>query len=100
VTGDATPVMKITVTRSGGIAGLTREWVVRVEEQGDPDSWFRLVEQLSWQPRHRSPVQPDRFVYRIRVSRRRITLPEQDLTGPWRQLVDRVRDAVDQPEKD
>jgi len=100
VTGDATPVMKITVTRSGGIAGLTREWVVRVEEQGDPDSWLRLVEQLSWQPRHRSPVQPDRFVYRIRVSRRRITLPEQDLTGPWRQLVDRVRDAVDQPEKD
>ncbi|GAB3140617.1 protealysin inhibitor emfourin [Marisediminicola antarctica] len=92
--------MKITVTRSGGIAGLTREWVVRVEEQGDPDSWIRLVEQLPWQPRHRSAVHPDRYVYRIGVSRRRITLPEQDLTGPWRLLVDRVRDAVNQHEKE
>ena len=88
--------MKITVTRSGGIAGLTREWVVRVEEQGDPDSWFRLVEQLPWNERHRSAPQPDRYVYRIGVSRRRITLPEQELTGPWRQLVDRVRDAAEQ----
>lgn len=92
--------MKITVARSGGIAGLTREWVVRVEEQGDPDSWFRLVEQLPWQEPHRSAPQPDRYVYRIGVSRRRITLPEQDLTGPWRQLVDRVRDAVERSEKE
>ncbi len=92
--------MKITVTRSGGIAGLTREWVVRVEEQGDPDSWLRLVEQLPWQERHRSAPQPDRYIYRIGVSRRRITLPEQDLTGPWRQLVDRVRDAVERSEKE
>jgi hypothetical protein len=27
----------------------------------------------------------------IQYSRRRVTLPEQSLTGPWRELVDRVK---------
>jgi hypothetical protein len=61
--------MKVSVTRSGGFAGLRRTWAVTVDEQ------------------------PDRYVYEIRYSRRRVTLPEQQLTGVWKELVDRVREA-------
>lgn len=86
--------MKITVIRSGGFAGLRRTWVVRVEEQDDPDAWRGLIDELPWDDRPRVPPQPDRYVYLIRVSRRRITLPEQRLQGPWRELVDRVCTAA------
>lgn len=85
--------MKITVIRSGGFAGLSRTWIVQVEQQDDPGAWLGLVDQLPWEDRVPVPPQPDRFIYRIRVSRRRITLPEQRVTGPWRELVDRVMDA-------
>lgn len=88
--------MKITVTRSGGIAGIRRTWIVIVEEQADSEDWNRLVSDLPWDARVREPAQPDRFVYEIRASRRRITLPERHVTGPWRELVDRVR-AADEP---
>lgn len=96
--------MKITVRRTGGVAGLTATWQVRVEEQPDRDEWIRLVETLPWPERpaadgHKAgrPVeqaQPDRFIYVIRVSRRRITLPERQLDGAWRELVQRVRQAA------
>jgi hypothetical protein len=80
----------VSVTRSGGIAGQSITWVVVVDEQPDSEEWLSLIERL---PRARSgpkPVQPDRFVYVIRVPRRRVTLPEQQLTGVWRDFVDRV----------
>jgi len=87
--------VRITVVRSGGFAGLTRTWQVRVEEQRDQESWLGLVRELPWDIRPAPSVSRDRFVYLIRVSRRRITLPEQEVRGPWRELVDRVRDAAD-----
>ncbi len=86
--------MKITVKRSGGFAGLTRTWQVRVEEQPDRDEWVQLVEALPWHPRPPAVPQPDRFIYLIRVSHRRIVLPERELDGPWRELVQRVREAA------
>jgi hypothetical protein len=88
--------VKITVVRSGGIAGLSRTWVVVVEEQEDRDSWLGLIKDLPWQRDTIARPQPDRYVYRIRVSRRQITLPEQHLDGPWRELVERVRTAAEQ----
>ena len=84
--------MKISVTRSGGFAGLRHTWVVLVDEQPDPEEWMSLLATLPWNERPRLPPTPDRYVYLIRASRRRITLPEQALEGPWRDLVDRVRD--------
>ena len=87
--------MKISVVRSGGFAGISRTWVVRLEDQPDQTAWLGLLDELPWD--HRPPPDlrgADRFVYRIRVSRRRITLPEQQLAGPWRTLVDRVCDAA------
>lgn len=85
--------MKVSVTRSGGFAGLSRTWAVTVDEQPDADAWNNLLDQLPWNERATTAPQPDRYVYEIRCSRRRVTLPEQQLTGPWRELVDRVRQA-------
>ena len=86
--------MKVSVTRSGGFAGLSRTWSVVVDEQPDRDDWISLVSSLPWSSRPRERPQPDRYVYVIRCSRRRITLPEQKLEGPWRELVDRVKSAA------
>jgi len=86
--------VKITVTRSGGFAGLSRSWSINVDDQPDSDDWLTLVDSLPWADRPRSAPQPDRYVYRIQCSRRRVTLPEQKLEGPWRELVDRVRDRA------
>ena len=86
--------MRITVTRTGGFAGLTATWTVLVDEQPDPDSWRELVESLPWTHRPRTAPQPDRYVYRIQCSTRRVTLPEHALDGPWRELVDRVRERA------
>jgi hypothetical protein len=69
--------------------------VVVVDHRDDRDEWLRLVHELPWPDHPRVAPQPDRFVYRIRVSRRQITLAEQQLAGPWRELVDRVRDAAE-----
>jgi hypothetical protein len=85
--------MKVTVTRSGGIAGLRRTWAVVTDEQPDSAAWQELIRRLPWDDRPRSAPQPDRYVYEIRCPPRRVTLPEQQLTGPWRELVDRVTGA-------
>ena len=89
--------MKITITRSGGFAGLSRTWSILVDKQPDSDEWLSLVERLPWssRPRATSP-QPDRYSYRIQCSRRRVTLPEQSLDGPWRELVNRVQDRAEE----
>jgi hypothetical protein len=79
--------MKVTVTRSGGFAGLTQHWSADLEPS--------LLATLPWDNRPRAAPQPDRFVYVIRVSRRRITLPESRLEGAWRELVERVQKETD-----
>jgi hypothetical protein len=86
--------VKITVVRSGGIAGLSSSWEVTVDDRDDRDSWIELIEQLPWGEHERSAPAPDRYSYRIRCSHRQVTLPEQDLTGGWRELVDRVQQAA------
>ncbi|MEO6944508.1 MAG: protealysin inhibitor emfourin [Lacisediminihabitans sp.] len=87
--------MKVSVVRSGGFAGLTSNWEVIVDDQDDPDSWIKLIESLPWQTTPRERQLPDGFNYRISCSRHRITLPEHQVTGSWRELVDRVRKAAD-----
>ncbi|CAN5170200.1 hypothetical protein BH11ACT2_BH11ACT2_05090 [soil metagenome] len=74
--------MKVRVSRSGGFAGLTRTWEAEIDDS--------LLQSLPWDRRPRASASADRYVYVIRISRRRITLPEQYLDGPWRELVDRV----------
>ena len=82
------------MTRTGGFAGLTATWTVLVDEQPDSDEWTRLVAALPLAPGNKPAPQPDRYVYRIQVARRQVTLPEQALDGPWRELVDRVQERA------
>ena len=90
--------MKITVQRSGGIAGMSRTWSVLAMPPEDKDLWQPLVEACPWDEAPRTARdapsgQADRFLYDIRADRRRATLPEQAVTGPWRVLVDQARAA-------
>lgn len=85
----------VRVTRSGGFAGLTREWTAEATDSRDP--LVELVEACPW----RRPITPDphsrdRFTWRIEVRgdlRRTATLPDAALDGPWRDLVRCVQDA-------
>jgi hypothetical protein len=91
--------MKVSVTRTGGLAGIRRSRSVDVDAQPDSASWHAQVDALPWTaPRPGTSTRgADRFVYTITVDGadepRTITLGEADLDEAWRALVDRVRAA-------
>ncbi|NQX33398.1 hypothetical protein HQQ85_01150 [Herbiconiux sp. VKM Ac-2851] len=106
--------MRITVARSGGVAGMSPRWSIEASEENDVDSWLSLVESCPWDapdpadgsgasgPDGAGAPGADRFVYTIRVLvdapdepevEHGARVPEQHLDGPWRDLVDRVKDA-------
>ncbi|MRX42677.1 protealysin inhibitor emfourin [Agromyces kandeliae] len=87
--------MEVEVVRSGGLAGLRLTWTVEVEDQPDPEEWVLLVERLPWSDTPPAPPEPDRYTYRIRCEPHVATLAERQVTGPWRDLVDRVRDVAE-----
>jgi hypothetical protein len=85
--------LSIVVVRSGGFTGITRRWAI---ERPDPDDdWVALVEACPWGQVAADRESRDRFTWRIeaRVARRhhRASVPDRELTGPWRELVDRVQ---------
>lgn len=82
--------MRITVTRTGGVAGIRRHAEVDTATRDDAEAWHRLVRaaDLDHAPEQRPAA--DRFVYRVRVDERETTVGEADLTGPLRDLVDSV----------
>ena len=83
---------RILVVRSGGIAGLRRQW--QVEPRGDAESWLELVRACPWGAVNSDPASRDRFVWRIEARMphpvRIASVPDAQLVGPWRALVDRV----------
>lgn len=83
--------MKISVVRSGGFAGLTNTWEISIDGLDDRDAWLELIDRLPWQETASERQRPDTYSYRIQCSTHQITLPEHQLTGPWRELVDRVQ---------
>ncbi|WPO88154.1 protealysin inhibitor emfourin [Herbiconiux sp. KACC 21604] len=96
--------LRITVARSGGVAGVRPTWSITASEEPEVDSWLSLVESCPWPGDDASdtPGEADRFVYTIRVvidpaqhpaEERDATVPERSLAGPWAELVDRVKDA-------
>ncbi|TLM85705.1 hypothetical protein FDW83_04880 [Pseudarthrobacter sp. NamE2] len=96
--------MKISVERTGGIAAMTRVWTVDARSETAISQWQPIVEACPWDAVPRTPRaaaefagnQPDRFMYSIRAGERRAALPERAVTGPWRVLVDRTREAAQQ----
>lgn len=92
---DARPdTFTILVVRTGGIAGLRREWSVNSVDAPEVD-WWPLVDACPWDTAAPQPPMPDRFVWRIEAHTatcdRRATVGDNNLVGAWRELVDQVR---------
>ena len=89
-------ILVITVVRSGGFAGLRQEWQAAVGDD-ERDEWMPLIRACPWRTVSSDPTSADRYVWRIQARgprlRRSATVPEAHLDGPWRALVDRVREA-------
>ena len=85
--------LRIVVVRSGGFAGISRRW--SIEEPEPDDDWLALVEACPWGRVGVDREGRDRFTWRIeaRLARRhrQASVPDRELTGPWRDLVDRVQ---------
>ncbi len=84
--------VKVNLLRSGGFAGLTTEWEVRVNEQPDPDQWLSLVDACPWDDPDQCAPGNDRYVYEFNAGTHRSTMGEAYVQGPWRALADRVRE--------
>ncbi|MBN8424652.1 hypothetical protein JF531_08975 [Microbacterium esteraromaticum] len=95
----------IAVVRTGGIAGLRRRWRAEPPPAQTPQ-WKTLVERCPWNDDAENPPGDDmpgadRYVWtihvRVNASERDEQLeqvvPDSHLRGPWRDLVDAVRDA-------
>ena len=87
------------VVRTGGFAGLRREW--SAHSAGSPDvDWAALVDACPWNEvaKQVDARSRDRFVWRLDVTgpakrrTRTATLGDERLVGPWRALVDAVRE--------
>jgi hypothetical protein len=86
----------IAVVRTGGIAGIRRQWRVEAEEP-DADDWITLIDSCPWDQEAAATAGADRFVWSIRArtpsERRERELSDSEVDGPWRALVDAVRQA-------
>jgi len=93
------PGLSITVVRTGGFAGLRREWTAQPPEP-QREHWIMLIRQCPWDevdaaaPPAPAPG-PDRFTWHITAQLgpddRRADVPETQLHGPWRNLVAEVQ---------
>jgi len=84
----------ITVARTGGFAGLRQQWRASSD---DGEQWMPLIDACPWRSVAADTASRDRYVYLIEVKaprkRRKASVPEASLIGPWRELVDRVTAA-------
>lgn len=85
--------LTVLVVRSGGVAGLSRRWAVDEPDPGD--DWIALIEACPWDAVGTDEAARDRFTWRIEARmaerRRQASVPDRELTGPWRSLVERVQ---------
>ncbi|MDQ0614373.1 hypothetical protein QF046_002014 [Microbacterium sp. W4I4] len=88
----------VAVVRTGGFAGLRRRWRVEPDPEQAPQ-WVALVERCPWdeQSDAGTDVGADRYVWSIhavlREQQHERVVPDHELQGAWRELVDAVRDA-------
>ncbi|MDQ1122890.1 protealysin inhibitor emfourin [Microbacterium trichothecenolyticum] len=88
----------IVVVRSGGIAGLSKQWRAEPDPARAP-YWRELVEKCPWDATPAATSGADHYQWRIEVQRgdtavRRARLGDGQIEGPWRALVDEVRNAA------
>ncbi|WP_261393527.1 protealysin inhibitor emfourin [Microbacterium esteraromaticum] len=96
----------VAVVRTGGLAGMRRRWRAEPGPEQTP-RWLALVEQCPWdEPVRDDQPGADRYVWSIharvqeqqREQQLEQVVPDARLQGPWRELVDAVRDANDPEE--
>lgn len=95
--------LSVRVLRSGGFAGLTRRWEVELPAS-DADAWIVLVDSCPWPDRvsESAAEGADRFVWQVTVwlppsDDRIAVLGDDEITGPWSELIDAVREAAREP---
>lgn len=90
------PRVVIAVVRSGGIAGMRRQWRVEAEVP-EAEDWISLIDSCPWEQETDAGTGADRFVWVIRArtpsEQRERELSDSQVDGPWRALVDAVREA-------
>ncbi len=84
------PAFLITVTRTGGFAGLRHEWSVTVTEPEDAEALLPLVDACPWEESY-DVGHPDGYLYDFRTDEHTARVPENQLADPWRRLRDEVQ---------
>lgn len=91
--------VRVRVTRSGGVAGITRKWDAS-PPPGEESEWVTAIEDCPWneEPEARAGAnRSDGFVWHIVAiiphDEMSTTLPEAAVTGPWKALIQFVREA-------
>lgn len=83
----------VSVVRTGGFAGLRREWRVTSASRPEVD-WRPLVEACEWDAPVRSQQARDGFMWRIQASGPSCdcaaTVAEPGVTAEWRELINAV----------
>jgi hypothetical protein len=90
----------VTVTRTGGFAGLRRTWHAQ-PESADAPQWIALIDGCPWDDADPTrPIDPhgaDRFLWHVDArcgeAAREAALADPEVQGPWRDLIDAVRSA-------
>lgn len=82
--------MIVTVTRSGGFAGLSHTAELDTAAADDGDLVERAVRRLDTARELRLNPHPDRYVYRLQADGAEVTVAEQDLDPELAWLVERV----------
>ena len=85
---------EISVVQSGGFAGLRRSWTIEVTAPADAERWLPIIEACPWD-QDEAAGHPDGFVYAVQAAQHSAVVPESQLEGPWRELVDEVRRSAD-----
>jgi hypothetical protein len=86
----------ITLVRSGGFAGIRREWSIEVVAADEAEYWCPIIEACPWSD-VTGDGNPDGYVYDFRVADHEAVVPERELDGPWRELAEQVRRHAGQP---
>ncbi len=88
----------VTVTRTGGFAGLRRTWRAQPDTAEAPQ-WIALIDGCPWDAadpkRDIAPTGADRYMWHVDArcgdAEREAALADPEVQGPWRDLIDAVR---------